>query len=88
MSPSFVSTLSLLLSAAGAANAAKQCPIQFEGRVPTNFTPTDFDTSASPFNNGFVFGKGLKASDVVTIPTGLNSLVGRCLSLTIDEPRC
>lgn len=87
MSPSFVSTLSLL-SAADAANAAKQCPIQFEGRVPTNFTPIDFDTSASPFNNGFVFGKGLKASDVVTIPTGLNSLVGRCLNLTIDDSHC
>ncbi|KXH32399.1 hypothetical protein CSAL01_09441 [Colletotrichum salicis] len=28
-----------------------------------------------PFNNGFVFGKGLKASDVVTIPTGLSSLL-------------
>ncbi|KAF0320032.1 hypothetical protein GQ607_012800 [Colletotrichum asianum] len=84
MSPSFVSTLSLLLSAAGAATAAKQCPIQFGGRVPTNFTPTDFDTSASPFNNGFVFGKGLKASDVVTIPTGLNSLFDANFSKPIE----
>lgn len=64
----------LLVLAAGAVDAAK-CPIQFDGRIPTNFTPASFDTSASPFNNGFVFGKGLKASDVVSIPTGLSSLV-------------
>lgn len=74
MAPSLVSTASLFLLAAGTASAAK-CPIQFEGRIPTNFTPADFDTSASPFNNGFVFGKGLKASDVVSIPEGVSSMV-------------
>ncbi|KAK7438144.1 hypothetical protein CaCOL14_011903 [Colletotrichum acutatum] len=69
------STLGALVAvAAGAADAAK-CPIQFDGRIPANFTPASFDTSASPFNNGFVFGKGLKASDVVSIPTGLSSLL-------------
>ncbi|OLN86586.1 hypothetical protein CCHL11_10342 [Colletotrichum chlorophyti] len=71
---SFASTLSLVIAAAVAANAAKQCPIQFDGRIPISFTVADFDTSASPYNTGFVFGKGLKASDVVTIPAGLSSL--------------
>ncbi|KAK6222071.1 hypothetical protein QIS74_04326 [Colletotrichum tabaci] len=68
------STGSLFLMAAGVVSAAT-CPIQFDGRVPSGFTPADFDTSASPFNNAFVFGKGLKASDVVTIPAGLSSLL-------------
>ncbi|TEA15188.1 hypothetical protein C8034_v002416 [Colletotrichum sidae] len=78
MSVTLFTTLSLLI-AAGAAHpatqaAAKQCPITFDGRVPTKFTLPDFDTSASPFNNAFVFGKGLKASDAVSIPAGVSSL--------------
>lgn len=85
MPHSFTSTVSLLLTVVGAASAAKQCAIQFDGRIPTSFTPADFDTAASPFNNDFVFGKGLKASDVVTIPTGSPSLVFSALAKASTE---
>ncbi|KZL75208.1 hypothetical protein CT0861_11291, partial [Colletotrichum tofieldiae] len=74
MAHSFKSSVTLILVATAAANAAT-CPIQFDGKIPSDFTSGDFDTSASPFNNAFVFGKGLKASDVVTIPAGLSSLL-------------
>ncbi|GJC81561.1 hypothetical protein ColLi_04399 [Colletotrichum liriopes] len=73
MAHSFKSSVTLILVATAAANAAT-CPIQFDGKIPSDFTSGDFDTSASPFNNAFVFGKTLKASDVVTIPAGLSSL--------------
>ncbi|KAF6814509.1 hypothetical protein CSOJ01_04060 [Colletotrichum sojae] len=90
MASSLVSTASLFLLAASTVNAAK-CPIQFEGRIPTSFTPADFDTSASPFNNGFVFGKGLKASDVVSIPvniakpTQLDGTSNKAFEINIDD---
>ncbi|KAL0934554.1 uncharacterized protein CTRU02_211353 [Colletotrichum truncatum] len=82
------STVYLIFAMAGAIDA-KKCNIQFDGRVPTAFTPADFDTSASPFNNGFVFGKGLKASDVVTIPNLPPSLfdgtAGKPFQVNIDD---
>lgn len=35
----------------------RSCPIIFDGRVPSSFTPADFDTDASPFNTDFVHGE-------------------------------
>lgn len=52
----------------GAAQAvAQKCPLQFDGRVPKNFTPAQFDADNALFNSGFVKGKGLKFSEILKL---------------------
>ncbi|TLD05161.1 uncharacterized protein PgNI_09303 [Pyricularia grisea] len=47
-----------------------QCPIVFDGRVPTTLVSTDLDDATrSPFNTGYVKGEGLKWSDIIKFPT-------------------
>jgi hypothetical protein len=37
--------------------AAQSCPLQFDGRVPKDFTLAEFDADNDLFNPGFVKGK-------------------------------
>jgi hypothetical protein len=37
---------------------AQTCQLQFDGRVPSNFTSDQFDVDNGLFNPGFVKGKG------------------------------
>lgn len=46
----------LVLNTFAIAVAAQKCPLQFDGRVPTDATLDSFDTSASPFNPQYVLG--------------------------------
>ncbi|TLD15266.1 hypothetical protein PspLS_10667 [Pyricularia sp. CBS 133598] len=47
----------------------QQCKLQFDGRVPANFQPANFDTANNIFNPDNVKGKGLKFSDLIELPT-------------------
>ena len=59
---------SLPLVLLGVAQAvAQSCPLQFDGRVPKNFTPAQFDADNALFNSGFVKGKGLKFSELLKL---------------------
>lgn len=37
----------------------QQCKLQFDGRVPANFKPANFDTANNIFNPSNVLGKGM-----------------------------
>ncbi|KAF4610397.1 hypothetical protein G7Y89_g15722 [Cudoniella acicularis] len=64
----------LLASLLTTAVSAQKCPIQFDGRVPESSTLGTFDTSASPFNPGYVLGANLKWSSVLQFPAVNSSL--------------
>ena len=53
-------TRALPLLLLGVAQAvAQKCPLQFDGRVPKNFTQAQFDANNALFNPGYVKGKGM-----------------------------
>ncbi|KAI0131859.1 hypothetical protein BJ170DRAFT_223082 [Xylariales sp. AK1849] len=54
--------------------ASQQCNLQFDGRVPKNFTAATFDTANGVFNPDNVFGQGLQLSQVVQLPVAATSL--------------
>jgi hypothetical protein len=57
---------------ASSAPVAIKCPIVFDGRIPTNTTPTFFDTYATNtiYNPDYVKGNNLKWSQILKFPTG------------------
>ncbi|TLS26262.1 hypothetical protein PpBr36_04099 [Pyricularia pennisetigena] len=46
----------------------QQCKLQFDGRVPANFKPENFDSVNNIFDPKNVLGKGLKFSDLIELP--------------------
>lgn len=60
------------LSASVRCRATVQCPLVFDGRVPSSAEPADFDTPNgggwNPFNPDYVKGQGLLWSDIVLLP--------------------
>lgn len=56
---------------------AASCPVVFDGRVPATATPQDFDTANgggwNPFNPNYVKGQSLAWSDIILLPSGLES---------------
>ncbi|PKS06492.1 hypothetical protein jhhlp_007240 [Lomentospora prolificans] len=62
-----------LAQAAFALPAAEpSCPVVFDGRVPADAEPTDFDANNGggwmPFNSGYVKGETLKWSEILQFP--------------------
>lgn len=55
-----------LLALLPALTAAQQCPIQFDGRVPTNFTAATFDTANGIYNPDNVFGQSTHMSTLLS----------------------
>lgn len=51
-------TIALLASVSTTA-FAQACKLQFDGRVPSTFNVTTFDTANNVFNPSFIFGKGM-----------------------------
>jgi len=82
---------SLFLSAIALAStiSAQQCPIQYDGRVPTAATLASFDTSASPYNPSYVFGQNLKWSTILQFPSVATSLFDangtKAVEVTIND---
>jgi hypothetical protein len=54
--------------------SAQKCPLQFDGRIPSTFTPASFDTANAFFSPSNVFGQGLSFSDLIKLPTIAPSL--------------
>lgn len=56
---------------------AVSCPVVFDGRVPLTATPSDFDTANgggwNPFNPNYVKGKTLAWSDIILLPSDIES---------------
>lgn len=52
---------------------AVQCPVVLDGRVPSTFALTDFDTSNGIFNPDYVKGNNLSWSDILLFPETANS---------------
>jgi hypothetical protein len=53
--------------------AEPTCPIIFDGRVPSEAKPADFDSNNGggwmPFNSGYVKGENLKWSSIIQLPS-------------------
>jgi hypothetical protein len=49
--------------------AAQKCNLQFDGRVPKDFAPTEFDDDNGIFDPEFVKGKGEDDLCTFTTPT-------------------
>ena len=49
--------------------AAQKCNLQFNGRVPKDFAPTEFDDDNAIFDPRFVKGKGEDNPYTFTTPT-------------------
>jgi hypothetical protein len=45
--------------------AAQQCTIQFDGRIPADFTAAEFDSANGIFNPDFVKGAGRSSDNIV-----------------------
>ena len=45
--------------------AAQKCSLQFDGRIPSNFTLTAFDSSNNIYSPSNVFGKGMSSQTVL-----------------------
>lgn len=56
-----------------AAAGAISCPVVLDGRVPSNFTLTEFDTSNALFNPDYVKGNDVSWSDALLFPSVGNS---------------
>jgi hypothetical protein len=48
--------------------SAQKCPLQFDGRIPSTFTPASFDAANAFFSQSNVFGQGLKFSQLIQLP--------------------
>ncbi|KAI1357627.1 glycoside hydrolase family 131 protein [Xylaria arbuscula] len=55
---------------------SQQCDLQFDGRVPSDFTAATFNTDNGIFDPNNVFGQGLDLGSVIQIQDSLSSLVG------------
>ncbi|KAI9154881.1 hypothetical protein HJFPF1_07441 [Paramyrothecium foliicola] len=67
--------------------AAQSCTLQFDGRVPKNFTADQFDADNGLFNPDFVKGAGLKFSELLELSdrTTLFDLNSQSFVLTIND---
>ena len=78
-----ISTLLLTLS------SAQKCTLQFDGRIPTTFTPASFDAANAFFSQSNVFGQGLSFSKLIqlpaTIPPSLFDVASVPLEITISD---
>ncbi|KAI0908689.1 glycoside hydrolase family 131 protein [Ustulina deusta] len=54
--------------------ASQQCDLQFDGRVPSDFTAATFNTNNGVFDPDNVFGQGLDLGSIVQIQDSLPSL--------------
>ncbi|EFX02207.1 hypothetical protein CMQ_2256 [Grosmannia clavigera kw1407] len=64
----------VLLASATTAVLAKTCALQFDGRVPSTFNLTTFDTANGVFNPNNVFGKNLTLSQLLRLPAQKGSI--------------
>ncbi|KFA69030.1 hypothetical protein S40285_08453 [Stachybotrys chlorohalonatus IBT 40285] len=67
MAPSLFRILPVL--AGVTAVAGQSCSLQFDGRIPRNFTVADFDTQNGIYNPDFVKGRDLAFSDIIELET-------------------
>ncbi|PSK59457.1 hypothetical protein B9Z65_3781 [Elsinoe australis] len=67
--PSFIATSLLLATAALQTVSAQNCTISFEGRIPQNFSLTDFESNVtSVYNPTNVLGRNTTWSQVLSFP--------------------
>ncbi|OIW32631.1 hypothetical protein CONLIGDRAFT_699488 [Coniochaeta ligniaria NRRL 30616] len=71
-SPYLLSVSSILTLLA--LTSAQKCPLQFDGRIPSTFTPTSFDAANAFFSQSNVLGQGLKFSQLIQLPSITPSL--------------
>lgn len=71
------SSLLVALASLATLGASQKCKVQFDGRVPKNFSAAKFDTANGIFNPSNVMGKGLKFSEILKTPAVKGSLVSR-----------
>ncbi|TGJ85671.1 hypothetical protein E0Z10_g3096 [Xylaria hypoxylon] len=53
---------------------SQQCDLQFDGRVPSDFSAATFNTNNGVYNPSNVFGKGLNFGSILEIQNSLSSL--------------
>ncbi|KAK8010179.1 hypothetical protein PG990_009144 [Apiospora arundinis] len=68
------SSLLVALASLATLGASQKCKVQFDGRVPKNFSAAKFDTANGIFNPSNVMGKGLKFSEILKTPAVKGSL--------------
>ncbi|KAI0537547.1 hypothetical protein GGR58DRAFT_471466 [Xylaria digitata] len=67
-------SLVFFLAIPSALVASQQCDLQFDGRVPSDFSAATFNTDNGVFNPNNVFGKGLDLGSIVQLQGSLSSL--------------
>lgn len=77
------SSLLVTLASLATLGASQKCMLQFDGRVPKNFSAAKFDTANGIFNPSNVMGKGLKFSEILKTPAVQGSLVSHVLRPTM-----
>ncbi|KAJ9137509.1 Glycoside hydrolase family 131 protein [Pleurostoma richardsiae] len=56
-------------------SSAQKCSLQFDGRVPSTFSPVSFDSANNGiFSSSNVFGQGLRLSQLIQLPAVTPSL--------------
>jgi len=74
MSTRLLAVLVFLVTARGAAVTAKSCNILFDGRIPLDAQPSDFDKNTSIYDHQFVHGENQTWAEVLKFPPVPQSL--------------
>lgn len=60
------------LTTAAPSSSPIKCPITKDGRIPSNFTIKDFDTTLSPYDPNYSKGQNLSWSQIIKYPAPLS----------------